>query len=139
MEKKIKNLMRLFLDSIRDYEHETGIAIRHDERDSEEFVDIFLDSEDAFDYKEIMKRSDLDVIKEYVYDQTRINALAEIYKQSIHDAAMVATICDQVIDRSGRLLGEVRDVVRNKKPEECPNCHIVMGEYGCNICGLEIN
>ena len=55
MEKRIKNLMRLFLDSIRDYEGESGDAVRFDERDSEEFVQIFLDSEDAFDYREILK------------------------------------------------------------------------------------
>ena len=52
---------------------------------------------------------------EYVYDETRINALAEIYMRSTHDAAVVATICDDVIDRSGKLLGLVRDVVRTKK------------------------
>jgi len=48
----------------------------------------------------------------FVYDETRVRALAEIYKRSVHDAAMVATICDDVIDRSGKLLGEVRKVVR---------------------------
>ena len=52
---------------------------------------------------------------EYVYDETRINALAEIYIRSTHDAAVVATICDDVIDRSGKLLGLVRDAVRTKK------------------------
>ena len=60
---------------------------------------------DDFAHEELLK---------YVYDETRINALAEIYKRSVEDAAMVATICDDVIDRSGRLLGEVRNVVRTK-------------------------
>lgn len=46
--------MRLFLNSIRDYERESGSKICFDERDSEEFVDIFLESEDAFDYKDIL-------------------------------------------------------------------------------------
>jgi len=62
-------------------------------------------------------KSELDIIKEYVYDETRVRALAEIYKKGVHEAAMVATICDEVIDRSGRLLGEVRNVVRNKNNE----------------------
>lgn len=56
MEKKIKNMLRLFLDSIRDYEHEAGHSIAQDDRNSEEFVEIFLDSEDAFDYKDILKQ-----------------------------------------------------------------------------------
>lgn len=55
METKLKNMLRLFLDSIRDYEHESGSKICNDERSSEEFVDIFIDSEDAFDYKDIME------------------------------------------------------------------------------------
>lgn len=53
-------------------------------------------------------------LKSFVYDETRINALAEIYKRSTYDAAVVATICDEVIDRSGELLGKVRKVVRTK-------------------------
>ena len=54
--------------------------------------------------------------KEYITkDETRINALAEIYKRSTHDAAIVADICDNVIDRTGGFLGELRKVVRNEK------------------------
>ena len=34
--------MAYFLDSIRDYEHESGKAVASDERDSSEFVDIFF-------------------------------------------------------------------------------------------------
>ena len=51
----------------------------------------------------------------YVYNETRIATLAHIYKQGIHEAAIVATICDQVIDRSGKLLGEVRKIIREEK------------------------
>jgi len=64
---------------------------------------------------ELDSRSELDIIKEYVYDETRVRALAEIYKKGVHEAAMVATICDDVIDRSGKLLGDVRNIVRNEK------------------------
>ena len=53
MEKKLKNLLRIFLDSIRDYESELNQGIYLDERESFEFVDIFLNSEDAFDYKSL--------------------------------------------------------------------------------------
>ena len=52
---RIRNLMRLFLDYVRDYEHENKEPICQDERGSLEFVDIFLESEDAFDYNEILK------------------------------------------------------------------------------------
>lgn len=55
IDQKIRNLMRLFLNDIRDYEGECGKAVHYDERDSEEFVDIFLESENAFDYKELLK------------------------------------------------------------------------------------
>lgn len=60
---------------------------------------------------ENQKVSDL---SEYIYHPERIKRLAEIYQQSTHDAAIVAKICDDVIDRSGRLLGEVRKVVRGQ-------------------------
>lgn len=52
---RVKNMMRLFLMSVMDYEGESGEAICKDEREPLEFVEIFLDSEDAFDYLELMK------------------------------------------------------------------------------------
>ena len=55
MKDKIKNLLRLFLNGIRDYESENGDRVCLDERDSSEFVDIFLDSEDSFDYHDLIK------------------------------------------------------------------------------------
>ena len=45
-------------------------------------------------------------------NKEQIEKLAEIYKKNVHDAFIVATICDEVIDRSGALLGEVRKVAR---------------------------
>lgn len=39
---EIKNILCEFLDSIRDYEHESGKSIYEDERESMEFVEIFL-------------------------------------------------------------------------------------------------
>ena len=48
-------------------------------------------------------------------NEEQINKLAEIYKRSTHDASVVATICDEVIDRTGGVLGEVRKAVRNEK------------------------
>lgn len=50
----LKNMLRLFLDSIRDYEHESSNKICMDERESLEFVEIFIDSEDSFDYRKIL-------------------------------------------------------------------------------------
>ena len=52
---RIRNLMRLFLNSIRDYEGECGEPICKDERESLEFVDLFIESEDGFDFNEILK------------------------------------------------------------------------------------
>ena len=43
---RITEIMADFLDSIRDYEHESGEAIYYDERDSSEFVDIFFNEGD---------------------------------------------------------------------------------------------
>ena len=95
-------------------------------QDSEGFiiskVESFL-SYNSFDHKrqysvvdqgEWLDEYALKELKSFIYDETRINALAEIYIRSTHDAAVVATICDDVIDRSGKLLGEVRKVVRSK-------------------------
>jgi len=41
MNREIQLLVR-FLDSIREYEHESGNSVYNDERESKEFVDIFL-------------------------------------------------------------------------------------------------
>lgn len=38
----IKGIMADFLDSIREYEHESGKAIHYDERESSEFVDMYF-------------------------------------------------------------------------------------------------
>ena len=54
---RLKNMLRLFLNSIRDYENQTSEAVEHDERESSEFVEIFIDSEDGFDYVDILKAS----------------------------------------------------------------------------------
>ena len=42
MKGQIKEMLILFLDSIRDYERESQNLIGYDERESSEFVDIFL-------------------------------------------------------------------------------------------------
>ena len=54
---------------------------------------------------------------DYVYNESRVKALAEIYKDGPHSAVIVAKICDEVIDRTGKLLGEVRKIVRDEKEE----------------------
>jgi len=64
---------------------------------------------------ELFKEFSHDNLLEYVYDATRINTLAEIYKKGVYEAAIVADICDNVIDRSGKLLGEVRKIIREEK------------------------
>jgi len=46
---------------------------------------------------------------------SQLEKLAEIYNQNHHDAYIVATICDEVLDRSGGLLGRVREVAREKR------------------------
>jgi len=45
-------------------------------------------------------------------NKDQIDKLAEIYSKNTHDAFIVATICDEVIDKSGALLGRVRVVAR---------------------------
>jgi hypothetical protein len=48
-----------------------------------------------------------------LYD-SKIEKLAEIYAKSIDDALIVAKICDEALDTSGALLGEVRKAARTK-------------------------
>jgi hypothetical protein len=43
----------------------------------------------------------------------RVKKLAEIYMRGTKEATIVADICDSVLDRSGGLLGEVRDAVQH--------------------------
>ena len=43
----------------------------------------------------------------------RIKKLAEIYRRGIKESALVAEICDEVLDRSGGLLGEVRKAAQH--------------------------
>ena len=47
-------------------------------------------------------------------NKEQIEKLAEIYSKSTHDAFIVATICDEVLDKSGALLGKVRTQARSK-------------------------
>ena len=48
-------------------------------------------------------------------NKKQIEKLAELYNKGIYDACIVATICDEVIDYSGALLGEVRIVAREQR------------------------
>ena len=47
-------------------------------------------------------------------DKEQIDKLAELYSKDPHDAFIVATICDEVLDKSGALLGRVRVVARKR-------------------------
>ena len=47
-------------------------------------------------------------------NKEQIEKLAELYSKNTHDAYIIATICDEVIDKSGALLGNVRANVREK-------------------------
>jgi|AntAceMinimDraft_16_1070373.scaffolds.fasta_scaffold00078_55 hypothetical protein len=47
-------------------------------------------------------------------NREKIEKLAELYCKNTHDAYVVATVCDEVIDKSGALLGKVRANVREK-------------------------
>ncbi len=48
-------------------------------------------------------------------NKEQIKKLAEIYNKDYMYASVVATICDEVLDRSGALLGEVRKIARNNR------------------------
>ena len=76
--------------------------------------------------------------KEYIIkDEKRIEKLAEIYKKDHHDAYVVAMVCDEVIDQSGGLLGEVRKTARFRKT--CEGCKWRHSEHEdkCDKCVLE--
>ena len=44
----------------------------------------------------------------------QIRKMAEIYSRDTQTAFVVAEICDEVIDRTGALLGKVRSIARNE-------------------------
>ena len=45
-------------------------------------------------------------------NREQIDKLAEIYSRDTQTAFVVAEICDEVLDRSGALLGRVRVIAR---------------------------
>ena len=47
-------------------------------------------------------------------NKEQIEQLGEIYAQGTTQACIVAKICDEVLDKSGALLGKVRKVARFK-------------------------
>lgn len=47
-------------------------------------------------------------------DERIITGLAKEYMKSTTQAAIIARICDETLDRSGQLLGEVRKVARKE-------------------------
>jgi hypothetical protein len=51
-----------------------------------------------------------------------IEKLAEIYKRGTKEAALVAEICDEVLDRSGALLGEVREAAQKSVQSDLLPC-----------------
>ena len=82
-DKSIRNLMRLFLQSIQDYEHENGDKICHDDRPAQEFVDIFLDSTDAFNYKNLLdftseQSKEIENLKLQLSGKTNFDVVAEL-------------------------------------------------------------
>ena len=44
-----------------------------------------------------------------------INKLVKIYGRNMSSACIVAEICDEVLDKSGKLLGEIREASRLQK------------------------
>jgi hypothetical protein len=57
-------------------------------------------------------------------DKERIIKMAEIYSRNTKTAFVVAEICDEVLDRTGALLGEVRSIARHDfitKPQSNEN------------------
>ena len=50
-------------------------------------------------------------------NKEQIDKLAELYSKSPYDAFIIATICDEVIDKSGALLGRVRVLARKRIKE----------------------
>lgn len=55
IETELKNMLRLFYMSLQEYERESGSKIGYDEREPEEMVEIFIDSEDCFNYENVVK------------------------------------------------------------------------------------
>ena len=56
-----------------------------------------------------------------------INKLVEIYGRNRSNACIVAELCDEVLDKSGKLLGEIREASRLLKMP--PN--VYQQEVGC--------
>jgi len=90
---RIRNLMRLFLNDIRDYEGECNEAVCKDERESSEFVDVFLDSVNAFDYVEIIK-----LFETKQPPQELVKQMFDTLPNSIHwaDAHLSSEKCAQI-------------------------------------------
>jgi hypothetical protein len=55
LESELKNMLRIFYQSLQDYENESDNRISEEDRSSKEMVEIFLESQDAFNYESIVK------------------------------------------------------------------------------------
>jgi hypothetical protein len=116
MEEKLKNMLRLFLNSIRDYEHEIDAAITDDGRDSEEFVNIFIDSEDSFDYKDILSQlKERDEIRENQAKKIieRQKKVCELESQLKEKDKLLADIYSYIQDSDNDYFIAIRNRISN--------------------------
>lgn len=102
LKKELDNLLRLFFQSLIDYEQENKVILYEDDRESEEFVKIFTESEDAFNYHNILqtikepeeKTSIADVEIKYMIVQTKIDRDYNLVPQVTITEAYFAVIKD---------------------------------------------
>lgn len=59
----MRNTLIHFLDSIKEYEHESGHSMHQDERESYEIVDIYLEN-----HPELKNNGDLDDVRQALGD-----------------------------------------------------------------------
>jgi hypothetical protein len=90
----IKEILIRYTDNIRDYEHESGhsISTKDDERDSGEFVDIFLKD---YEVRESVKTVEIfpEVGKEYEFEfKSGIKKIGILYGYWIKDSGVAAII-----------------------------------------------
>lgn len=102
-------------------------------------ISIILKSEgyDTTDFdKQFLIKNNKKETRTIKLDERIIKGLAKEYKKGVYEAVIVANICDETLDRSGQLLGEVREEARKKieKKDPCENCHQLGSEYCAQSC-----
>lgn len=86
---------------------------------TKKWIELTIDTSFIYDREQGFLQ-DSEAAADTIYEQL-INALAELYNYGTERAVVVGELCDEILDRSGAMLGEVRKVAEYRRENGIDN------------------